>query len=96
MKLKISLLKLKYWNRRPPVYGKKTLKVAFEFGVVLSEVARERKIKLTPAIVAKAEEIMIAELQANGLNKTAVNFIPLIIAVLEGGGKQNWRNWKKK
>jgi len=25
-----------------------------------------------------------------------VNFIPLIIAVLEGGGKQNWRNWKKK
>jgi len=68
---------------RLPVYGNKTLKVAFEFGLVLSETAKEMKKELTPEISARAEEILIKELKANGLKKTALNFIPLILAALE-------------
>jgi hypothetical protein len=70
-------------NYRLPIYGKKTLQIAFEFGLVLSEVARERKVKLTPEMSVKAEDILIQELKKNGTRKTALNFVPLILAALE-------------
>jgi len=67
----------------PPIYGNKTLKIAFEFGVVLSEVARKQGVKLTPEISTRAEDILIQELKIKGMNKTALNFIPLVLAALE-------------
>ena len=79
----MKLIQPKRINFRPPVYGNKTLKVAFEFGVVLSEVAKEKGITLTPVMSARAEEILINELKINGLSKTALNFVPLTLAVLE-------------
>jgi len=66
-----------------PVYGNKTLKVAFEFGLVLSEVSKDKGIDLTSEISARAEEVLIKELKENGLEKTALNFVPLVMAVLE-------------
>ena len=66
-----------------PIYGKKTLRLAFEFGLVLSEVAKERKVELPPEISVRAEEIFLRELAVNGLEKTALNFVPLILAALE-------------
>lgn len=69
--------------KRPPIYGKKTLKIAFEFGVILSEVAQQKKIELTGVISTRAENILIRELRDNGLKKTALNFIPLVMAALE-------------
>lgn len=68
---------------RLPIYGKKTLKLAFELGVVLSEVAKENNVAVTPEISKRAEEILINELKVNGLEKTAVNFIPIILASFE-------------
>jgi hypothetical protein len=76
-------MKLKNLKYRFPIYGNKTLKIAFEFGVVLSEVAKEKEIKLTPEISERAEKILINELNTKGLNATALNFIPLILAALE-------------
>ena len=82
--LKKKLIQLtQHWNHRPPVYGKRTLRIAFEFGVVLSEVAKERGIELTPETSERAEKILINELKINGLKKTALNFTPLVLAVLE-------------
>jgi len=69
--------------KRPPIYGEKTLRISFEFGLVLSEVAKERKIELTPGISVRAEDILIQELGDKGYRKTALNFIPLILAALE-------------
>jgi len=66
-----------------PIYGNKTLKIAFEFGLVLSETAKSMEIELTPEISARAEEVLIKELKINGMKKTALNFVPLILAVLE-------------
>ena len=68
---------------RLPIYGKKTLKLALEFGLILSEVANEKKVEITPEITEKAEEIFINEIKINGMEKTALNFVPLILAVLE-------------
>jgi len=68
---------------RLPIYGKKTLRLAFEFGLVLSDVAKERNIKLTPEISERAEKILINELKTRGLYKTQMDFVPLILASLE-------------
>ena len=79
----MKLQNLKNKISRPPVYGKKTLRIAFEFGMVLSETAKKLKIKMTAEKVATAEEILIRELKENGLEKTALNMLPLILAILE-------------
>jgi len=65
------------------IYGDKTLKIAFEFGVVLSETSRKMNIEVTEKIVVRAENVLINEIKENGFKKTALNFTPLILAVLE-------------
>ena len=79
MKLQNLLKKLP----RVTLYRSNTLKIAFEFGLVLSETAMEMKVKLTPEIVERAEVVLIKEIKENGITKTALNFVPLIMAVLE-------------
>ena len=74
---------LKKLLKRPPFYGKKTLRIAFEFGLLLSEVAKERGLELTRETSVRAEDILIQELRDNGFRKTALNFTPLILAALE-------------
>jgi hypothetical protein len=69
--------------KRLPIYGDKSLKLAFEFGLVLSEAAKDMKKELTPEISERAEKIFIQELRSTGANKTAINFIPLILSSFE-------------
>ncbi len=42
-----------------PLFGSVKLRLAFEFGVIMSDVARGMKIELTPEIVSRAEEILL-------------------------------------
>lgn len=71
-------------NKHPiPVYGSKTVLLALEFGMVLSETAKIENIELTPEITARAEDIFLNEIKVNGFEKTALNFAPLILASLE-------------
>ena len=66
-----------------PFYKESTLRLALEFGLVLSEVAKEQKIEITPEITQRAEDVFIKEIKNTGMKKTALNFVPLILAVLE-------------
>jgi len=68
---------------RLEIYGKRTVKLAFEFGLILSETAKTMKIELTPEISARAEDIFLRELNTEGLDQTACNFTPLVLAALE-------------
>ena len=68
---------------RLPIYGPKTLRLAFEFGLVLSEVAKEKGVTITSDISTRAEKILLNELKTNGFEKTALNFIPLVLASFE-------------
>ena len=68
---------------RPPIYGKRALRIALEFGVVMSEVAKAKEIEMTGEMSTRAEDILIQELKVKGLQKTANNFIPLVLAALE-------------
>ena len=70
-------------NLKLPIYGKKTLMLALEFGMLLSEIAKEHKIDLTPEMVAEAERIFISEIKLHGFDKTALNFTPLLLAILD-------------
>ena len=82
--MKLNQLKKKLQKKlRFPIYGNETLKIAFEFGLVLSETANKLKVELTSITSVKAEEILIKELKENGLDKTALNFVPLIMTILE-------------
>jgi len=65
-----------------PIYGKRTLNLAFEFGLVLSETAKKLKVEVTTKMVVEAEQILVNELKKNGLQKTALNFVPLVMAIL--------------
>ena len=68
---------------RLPIYGKKTLLLSFEFGLILSQTAKEMNVELTPEIIANGEMILINELRTKGLQKTACNFASLVLAALE-------------
>lgn len=82
--IKLRILKKNLIKKlRLPIYGHKALRLSFEFGVVLSEVAKKINISITPGIMMESEKIIIKELKENGLEKTAVNFTPLIMTMLE-------------
>lgn len=65
------------------VFGKKKLLVAFEYGVILSEVAKEKGIVLTPEIVGKAEVIILDVFRRNNTQNVAVEMIPTILSIFE-------------
>ena len=69
--------------RLPKFYGKRSVKLAFEFGLVVSEVAKDKGIELTPEISERAEKIFVSELNQYGLQQTALNFIPMTLATFE-------------
>ena len=72
------------WRKiKPPLHSDLTLTIAFEFAVVLSGVAKERGIEMTPEISARAQEILSKELKEKGTYSVAMNFTPLILAALE-------------
>ena len=68
---------------RLPIYGRKTLLLAMEFGTILSEVAKQNNVELTREIVARSEKIFLNEINTKGYKKTALGFIPLILAAFE-------------
>lgn len=66
-----------------PLYRKRTVELALEFGLLLSEIAKQENIEITPEITDRAEKIFLAEIKINGFKKTALNFTPLLLASLE-------------
>ena len=69
--------------KKLPIYGNKTLRLGIEFGIVLSEVAKERKIEMTPEITERAEKIFLNEVRTNGIASTSCQFVPLVLACFE-------------
>jgi hypothetical protein len=63
-----------------PTYSDKAIRLAFEFGLVLSEVAKTNNVAMTQEISINAEKIFLNEMKSKGLRKTALNFVPLILA----------------
>lgn len=64
-------------------FGKKKILLSFEYGVILSQVAKERGIEVTPELIKKAEEMLINECETQGPTFMAINMLPNIISAFE-------------
>lgn len=66
-----------------PIYGKKKLLLAIEYGVVLSDVAKDRGIKLDAEVVTRLENILVNEFSKKSYTQVALEMIPNILASFE-------------
>ena len=66
-----------------PLFSEKKLLLAFEYAIVLSDVAKERGITLSPEIIARAEEIIKKEFRTKDATRLSVDMIVNILASLE-------------
>lgn len=66
-----------------PIFGKKKLLLAFEYGVVLSEVAKAQGVELTPEMVARAEVMVENEFRIQKDTHLAVQMTQNILTVFE-------------
>lgn len=71
---KMKLLKL---------YGQKKLLLAFEYGAVLSDVAKKMNVELTPEMINRAEDIVKKEFTSKNPERLAIEMMPNILAVFE-------------
>ena len=67
----------------PNIFGKKKLLMAFEFGITISEVAKEMKVEVTPEMVYRAEEILLQECRHSTAESFACNMTGYALAVFE-------------
>lgn len=68
---------------RLPFFGKKKLLLAFEYGVILSQVAKEQGVELTPEMVLRAEAMIENEFSTQNPTRLAVEMTPLLLTVFE-------------
>jgi len=66
-----------------PLFGKKKLVTAFEYGLTLAITANDLKIDLSKDTVLKAEEMIINELTTKPYEIVNKDMIPNLLAVLE-------------
>lgn len=66
-----------------PLYSNQKLLLSFEYGVILSQVAQERELVLTPEIITRAEEILLAEFKKNNATKLSTEMITNILAMIQ-------------
>lgn len=65
------------------LFGKKKIILAFEYGLVLAEVAQKQGVELTPEIVERAERMIENEFQNGTATRLSVDMIPNILSVFE-------------
>ena len=66
-----------------PFYGKKKLRLAFEYGVTIGDVAKWQNVVLIPKIIERAEEIIISEFSSKSASKVANEMQVNLLAIFE-------------
>ncbi len=74
---------MKKTKKKENSYDDQKLKLAFEYGLMLSMSAKSLKVKLTPELVARAEEAMIAEFPVHTPTELANEMNVILLAMLE-------------
>lgn len=64
-------------------FNREKLLLSFEYGVLLSEVAQQHKVELTPEIMERAEKMIEDEFKDNNATHLAVMAMPLILSIFE-------------
>lgn len=66
-----------------PLYGKQKLLLAFEYGVILAQVAKEQGIEVTPELVERCEKIISKEFTQKSGDRVALDMVPNLLASIE-------------
>ena len=65
------------------LFGKNKLLLAFEYGLILSQVAQKQNIEVTPEITKRAEDMITDSFTTSNSEKIAVDMIPNILSIFE-------------
>jgi hypothetical protein len=66
-----------------PLFGKQKLLLAFEYGVILSQVAKEQNMEITPELIARCENVILKEFTSKSGKRVALDMIPNLLASIE-------------
>lgn len=66
-----------------PLFSKKKLILAFEYGVILAKFTQDKNVELTPEIISRCENIIEKEFTTKSANRVALDMIPNLLASLE-------------
>jgi len=72
-----------FWKIFEKTYSEEKLTLAFEYGLILSDVAKKLNIELKPEIVDRAEVVLKREFASQTPTHLAVNMLPNILSILE-------------
>lgn len=65
------------------LFGTQKLILSFEYGVILSQVAKDRGVELTPEIVKRAEDVILDAFARYSPQELAVEMQPIILSIFE-------------
>jgi len=66
-----------------PLFGPKKLLLAFEYGLLISQVAKEQNVELTPEIAERAERMIYNEFKSHDDEFIATRAVPNILSIFE-------------
>ncbi len=66
-----------------PFFGKTKLLLAFEYGVVLADVAKQKGVEVTPELVKKAEKVIEQEFKTQSPTRLSVEMTQNLLAIFE-------------
>lgn len=69
--------------KKLPLFNTVQIRLAVEFGTVISETAKKMNVEITPEMMEKAENIIINEFRTRTSQQVATDMVPLILAVFE-------------
>lgn len=75
--------KIKNYFKKRKEQKKQLILLAFEYGLIFSQVAQEQKIEITPDLSNKAELMVVGEFMTQNPTRLSVDMIPNILSVFE-------------
>lgn len=66
-----------------PLFGKKKLLLAFEYGVILADVAKQKGIEVTPELMKRAEIVIENEFRVQTPTTLSVQMVQNLLAIFE-------------
>ena len=66
-----------------PIYNTKEMRLMFEYGYTLGEVAKDRGVELTSEILQRCEDIVLRELKIKNWKQVILETVPNVLASFE-------------
>lgn len=68
---------------RLPFFGRQKLLLAFEYGLLIAETARQNNVEINPELIKKAEIMLEGEARSQTATHMATQIVPNLLSVFE-------------